>query len=74
MHSRLSHPKPIQVADFSFLKSVTTRTAKVCIPSPSMMIVQGGEKIIDRAVYPDPDKFFDEKGTLLLPKNYRDPE
>jgi 5-methyltetrahydropteroyltriglutamate--homocysteine methyltransferase len=60
VHSRLSHPKPIQVADFSFLKSVTTRTAKVCIPSPSMMIVQGGEKIIDRAVYPDPDKFFDD--------------
>ena len=60
VHARLSHPKPIQVADFEFLKSVTSRTAKVCIPSPSMMIVQGGEKIIDRAVYPDPDKFFDD--------------
>jgi 5-methyltetrahydropteroyltriglutamate--homocysteine methyltransferase len=58
VHARLSRPKPIQVADFEFLKSATTRTAKVCIPSPSMMIVQGGEKIIDRKVYPDPDLFF----------------
>jgi 5-methyltetrahydropteroyltriglutamate--homocysteine methyltransferase len=58
VHSRLSWQKPIQVDDFSFLKSATRRTAKVCIPSPSMMIVQGGEKIIDRKVYPDPDQFF----------------
>ena len=58
VHARLSRPKPIQVADFEFLKSATTRTPKVCIPSPSMMIVQGGEKIIDKKVYPDPDVFF----------------
>lgn len=58
VHARLSRFKPIQVDDFAFLKSATTRTAKVCIPSPSMMIVQGGEKIIDRKIYPDPDQFF----------------
>ena len=58
VHARLSRSKPIQVDDFAFLKSATTRTAKVCIPSPSMMIVQGGEKIIDRKIYPDPDQFF----------------
>jgi 5-methyltetrahydropteroyltriglutamate--homocysteine methyltransferase len=58
VHARLSRPKPIQVDDFAFLKSATKRTAKVCIPSPSMMIVQGGEKIIDRKVYADPDQFF----------------
>jgi 5-methyltetrahydropteroyltriglutamate--homocysteine methyltransferase len=56
--SRLSRPKPIQVADFEFLNSAVSRTAKVCIPSPSMLIVQGGEKVIDRAIYPDPDQFF----------------
>lgn len=56
--ARLSHPKSIQLADFKFLDSVTKKTAKVCIPSPSMMIVQGGEKIIDRKVYPEPDQFF----------------
>jgi 5-methyltetrahydropteroyltriglutamate--homocysteine methyltransferase len=58
VHARLSRPKPIQLADFEFLKTATTRTPKVCIPSPSMMIVQGGEKIIDKKVYPDPDQFF----------------
>jgi 5-methyltetrahydropteroyltriglutamate--homocysteine methyltransferase len=57
---RLSRPKPIQLADFEFLKSAVSRTAKVCIPSPSMLIVQGGEKVIDRNVYPDPDQFFSD--------------
>jgi 5-methyltetrahydropteroyltriglutamate--homocysteine methyltransferase len=60
VHERLSRPKPIQLADFEFLKTTTTRTPKVCIPSPSMMIVQGGEKIIDKKVYPDPEVFFSD--------------
>ncbi len=60
VHARLSRPKPIQLADFKFLNSATNRTAKVCVPSPSMMIVQGGEKIIDPKVYPDPDAFFSD--------------
>ncbi len=58
VHARLTRPRPIQVPDFEFLKSVTARTAKVCIPSPSMMIVQGGENIIDRKIYPDPELFY----------------
>jgi 5-methyltetrahydropteroyltriglutamate--homocysteine methyltransferase len=60
VQGRLNRGEPIQVKDFSFLKSVTTKTAKVCIPSPSMMIVQGGEKIIDRKVYPEPDQFYSD--------------
>lgn len=55
---RLKRTAPIQVEDFRFLQSAVHRTAKVCIPSPSMLIVQGGEKVIDRNVYPDPDEFF----------------
>jgi len=58
VHARITRPHPIQLRDFEFLKSATKRTAKVCIPSPSMMIVQGGEKIIDPKVYPDRDQFF----------------
>ena len=54
VHARLARPNPIQVKDFEFLKSATSKTAKVCIPSPSMMIVQGGENIIDRKIYPEP--------------------
>jgi 5-methyltetrahydropteroyltriglutamate--homocysteine methyltransferase len=56
--AHITRPHPIQLKDFEFLKSTTGRTAKVCIPSPSMMIVQGGERIIDRKVYPDRDQFF----------------
>lgn len=56
--ARLSRPQQIQVQDFAYLKSVVSKTEKVCIPSPSMMIVQGGEKIIDKKVYPDPEQFF----------------
>jgi 5-methyltetrahydropteroyltriglutamate--homocysteine methyltransferase len=58
IHARITRPHPIQLKDFEFLKSTTSKTAKVCIPSPSMMIVQGGERIIDRKVYPDADQFF----------------
>ena len=58
VHARLARPQPIQLDDFRFLQSATGRTAKVCIPSPSMMIVQGGEKVIDPRIYPDPDLFF----------------
>jgi 5-methyltetrahydropteroyltriglutamate--homocysteine methyltransferase len=57
---RLTRTHPIQVKDFQALKAATTRTAKVCIPSPSMMIVQGGEKVIDRSIYKDPEQFFDD--------------
>jgi 5-methyltetrahydropteroyltriglutamate--homocysteine methyltransferase len=67
VRDRLSRPHQIQVKDFEFLKSATKRTPKVCIPSPSMMIVQGGENIIDRKVYPDPDQFYSD-----LSKAYAD--
>ncbi|MDR3421012.1 MAG: 5-methyltetrahydropteroyltriglutamate--homocysteine S-methyltransferase [Xanthobacteraceae bacterium] len=56
--ARITRPHPIQLKDFEFLKSATGKTAKVCIPSPSMMIVQGGERVIDFKVYPDRDQFF----------------
>jgi 5-methyltetrahydropteroyltriglutamate--homocysteine methyltransferase len=57
---RLSRTAPIQVDDFKFLNSVVSRTAKVCIPSPSMLIVQGGEKVIERSGYKDPEEFFSD--------------
>jgi 5-methyltetrahydropteroyltriglutamate--homocysteine methyltransferase len=43
--------------DFNFLKSVTTATPKLTIPSPSMLHYPGGRGI-DRTVYPDMEKFF----------------
>jgi len=55
---KLRHVTDIQQADFEFLKSVTTETPKVTIPSPTMVHFRGGRKTIDLHAYPDMDEFF----------------
>jgi 5-methyltetrahydropteroyltriglutamate--homocysteine methyltransferase len=55
---KLAHVKDIQVADYQFLKSITTQTPKVSIPSPTMVHFRGGRKSIDINSYPDMDEFF----------------
>lgn len=56
---RLQRPAGgIVIEDFRFLNSVTQRTAKVCIPSPSMLHFRGGRAQVDRDAYPDMDAFF----------------
>lgn len=55
---KLKHSKDIQVADFNYLKTITTRTPKVTIPSPTMIHFRGGRKSIDINSYPDMDLFF----------------
>ena len=52
------HVKDIQRADFEFLKSVTTRTPKVTIPSPTMLHFRGGRNAISKDAYPDLDAFY----------------
>ena len=53
---------PIMAEDFAFLKSVTARTAKYTIPSPSMLHLRGGRKAISQAVYPDLAEFWNDVG------------
>jgi len=55
---KVRHVKPIQVADFEFLKSITKRTPKVTIPSPTMLHFRGGREAISREAYPDLEPFF----------------
>jgi 5-methyltetrahydropteroyltriglutamate--homocysteine methyltransferase len=56
---RLARPEQgIAVEDFRFLRSVTDRTPKLCIPSPSMLHFRGGRGAIDRHAYPDMEEFF----------------
>ena len=50
---KIRHAKAIQRADFEFLKSVTTQTPKVTIPSPTMLHFRGGRGAISREAYPD---------------------
>ena len=64
---KLRHVQDIQTADFTFLRSVATRTPKVTIPSPTMVHFRGGRKGIDITAYPDLDEFFED-----LAQVYRD--
>ncbi len=55
---RLERVRPIAVDDFAFLKRNTKRTAKICIPSPTMLHFRGGRKGISEEAYPDIEDFF----------------
>src|SRR5688572_23312811 len=51
---RLKRPEGgVAVEDFRFLASVTTRTAKLCIPSPSMLHFRGGRGSVSKSAYPE---------------------
>jgi 5-methyltetrahydropteroyltriglutamate--homocysteine methyltransferase len=50
--------EPIMTEDFRFLKAVTRRTAKLTIPSPSMLHLRGGRGAISREAYPDLEEFW----------------
>jgi 5-methyltetrahydropteroyltriglutamate--homocysteine methyltransferase len=58
--AKLRHARPIQLADFQFLKSTTKRMAKVTIPSPTMLHFRGGRNAISKEAYPDLEGFFDD--------------
>ena len=59
---RLSLDETIFGEDFAFLKSVAPEgtTAKLTIPSPSMLHYRGGRAAIDAAIYPDMDRFWSD--------------
>ena len=47
---------------FRFLQANTSKTAKMTIPSPSVLHYRGGRTAISTAVYPTLDPFFDDLG------------
>lgn len=55
---KLNHSRPIQVADFEFLKSATKNMPKVTIPSPTMLHFRGGRGAISRDAYPELEPAF----------------
>jgi len=57
---KVRHARPIQLADFEFLKSVTKRVPKVTIPSPTMLHFRGGRAAISKEAYPDLEAFYDD--------------
>jgi 5-methyltetrahydropteroyltriglutamate--homocysteine methyltransferase len=61
---KLKYSKPIMVDDFIFLKRNTTRTAKITIPSPSMLHLRAGRVGI---AYEDMNEFWKDAAAV-----YRD--
>src|SRR6185295_19009420 len=57
---KVRHSRDIQRADFEFLKSKTTRTPKVTIPSPTMLHFRGGRAGISQEHYPDLEQFYED--------------
>ena len=57
---KVRHARPIQLADFEFLKAATKRVPKVTIPSPTMLHFRGGRAAISREAYPDLEAFYDD--------------
>lgn len=59
---RVACTRPIMARDFESLRSVVPAgaTAKMTIPSPSMLHLRGGRAAISKEVYPDLDVFWDD--------------
>ena len=53
---KLRHARPIEVANFAFVRAHTRRTAKQTIPSPTMLL-RGGRGAVSREAYPDLAEF-----------------
>ena len=53
---KLRHVRPIEVANFAFVKANTRRTAKQTMPSPTMLL-RGGRGAVSREAYPDLEEF-----------------
>lgn len=56
--SKLKRIREISGADFTYLKSVTKKTPKLCIPSPTMLHFRGGRDAVDKTAYPGMADFF----------------
>ena len=55
---KLARRSSLPLEEFGFLRSVTQRTAKICIPAPSMLHYGGGREAVDRSAYPQMEEFF----------------
>jgi 5-methyltetrahydropteroyltriglutamate--homocysteine methyltransferase len=55
---KVRHVRPIQRADFEFLRAHTARTPKVTIPSPTMLHFRGGRGAISQEAYPELEAFY----------------
>ena len=57
---RLKRSRGIETDNFKYLASVTGRTPKLCIPSPTILHMRGGRDAVDKKAYPDMDRFYSD--------------
>jgi 5-methyltetrahydropteroyltriglutamate--homocysteine methyltransferase len=57
-YGRVGVDAAVSVPDYVYLQSVSSRPAKVTLPSPSRMHFHGGRAAVSREAYPDIEAFF----------------
>jgi methionine synthase II (cobalamin-independent) len=60
VEGRMRWTRPIHVDDYNFLESLTSRTVKLTIPSPTIIHFRAGRANISRKAYPDMDLFWQD--------------
>ncbi len=60
VEARLKWKAPIHAAEFKFLRSLTSRTPKMTIPSPTILHLRSGREHISREAYPELDLFWED--------------
>jgi 5-methyltetrahydropteroyltriglutamate--homocysteine methyltransferase len=59
--AKLKRPEGgLVLKEFEFLNALTDRTAKVTMPSPSIVYVRGGRDTVSREAYPDIEEFYED--------------
>jgi 5-methyltetrahydropteroyltriglutamate--homocysteine methyltransferase len=57
---KVSAPEPITLKGYQFLASLTSRVAKITIPSPTRLHFHGGRRAVSMRAYPDIEEFFSD--------------
>ncbi len=55
----------IEVENFRFLKSIVNQTAKICLPSPTMLHFRGGRAAISESAYPEMADFYEDLARIF---------
>ena len=58
VNAKVRRTRPVMLDGFRFLRGLTKRTPKVCLPSPTWVHMRGGRKTVSEAIYPDVEEFW----------------
>lgn len=60
VNEKVRRTQPVMLDSFRFLKSLTRRTPKVCLPSPTWVHMRGGRKTVSDKAYSDIEEFWSD--------------